>query len=59
MAKTDETVTISKVYLQRLVDLADATYSYDNSEVNQLKGFIEALRLMFNLEPTKKDEGKK
>lgn len=54
-----ETVQIEKAYLQRLVDLADNVYAYDNSEANQLKGFIEALRIMYSLEPSKKDEVKK
>lgn len=54
-----ETIAVPKGYLQRLVDMADALYVYDNSEANQLKGYILALQDQYGIEPTKKDEGKK
>lgn len=54
-----ETIPVAKAYLQKLVDMADAVYAYDNSEANQLKGYILALQDFYGIKPTKKDEAKK
>lgn len=59
MNKTGETVEIPKAYLQRLIDMADALYVYDNSEANQLKGYILALQDQYDIKPTEKPEVKK
>lgn len=56
MAANDKTVEVPVKYLQKLVDLASKAYSYDNSELNQLKGYIEAIGMMHDLKPTEEEK---
>jgi hypothetical protein len=59
MQDDKETIQVPRGYLQRLVDMADALYVYDNSEANQLKGYILALQDHYGIKPTEKPEAKK
>ncbi len=59
MPDEKDTVAVPRGYLQRLVDMADALYVYDNSEANQLKGYILALQDQYGIKPTEKPEVKK
>lgn len=58
MPDDKDTVQVPRGYLQRLVDMAAALYVYDNSDANQLKGYILALQDTYGIKPTEKDEVK-
>lgn len=56
MASNEEMLQVPKKYIVRLVELASKAYSYDNSELNQLKGYIEAIGMMHDIKAPEEEK---
>lgn len=56
MASNEEMLQVPKKYIVRLVELASKAYSYNNSELNQLKGYIEAIGMMHDIKAPEEEK---